>query len=64
LILAKARRAQSITPDQVLDSRHLFEKLAAEALRAVHPDYNGGIDGGVQNVLTARNAIRKEKGWG
>jgi hypothetical protein len=65
-IIVAALDSQGMTPlapEDLLLSRQVFEKAAADALRAVHPDLNGGNDAGLQEVLAARNAIRQMKGW-
>jgi hypothetical protein len=63
LIIEKTGNGAGATPAELLASRQVFEKIVAEALRAVHPDLNGGDDSGLQVVLTARNAIKQMKGW-
>jgi hypothetical protein len=48
---------------ELLASRELFEKVAAEALRRNHSDTGNGNVDGLQLALGARNRIRELKGW-
>jgi hypothetical protein len=48
---------------EILASRELFEKVAAEAIRRTHSDTGSGDVDGLQFALAARNRIRELKGW-
>jgi hypothetical protein len=47
----------------VLASRELFGRVAAEAIRRNHSDTGSGNVDGLQLALAARNRIRELKGW-
>jgi len=50
-------------PSQILASRELFERVAAEALRRNHSDTGENNVDGLQLALSARKRIRELKGW-
>jgi hypothetical protein len=51
------------TPVELLASRELFERVAADALRKTHSDTGNGNVGDFQAALAARNRIREMRGW-
>jgi hypothetical protein len=53
----------SYAASELLRSRELFEKVAAEAIRRNHSDTGSGDVDGLQLALAARNRIRQLKEW-